>query len=318
MPFFSKKDKNSRLEATFPEPTNDEKVKKIQEENRAQQMAKQLSFNCQLAHGSPTVKISNFANVKELYSRIAEALQVPVSNVLYCTLNSPKVDMTKLLGGQIGLEDLIFAHCKGESKSVTLNKEADSLGLTITDNGNGLAFIKRVRDESVASKYTDVKVGDHVSAINETNVIGMRHFEVAKILRELPVGEDFILKLVEPMRGGFDGIAPRQSKGSSSKNSEIVGSGKATLRLRSKGPAVIEEVPSWEGKAVVKIDDLLESFLGIRDPELANTLLDLGKKLENPSDYAIAIDDQLGDFAFPDDFIFDIWGVITDAKAGRM
>lgn len=40
----------------------------------------------------------------------------------------------------------------------------------------------------------------------------------------------------------LDGIAPRQTKGSSSKNSEIVGSGKATLRLRSKGPAVVEEV----------------------------------------------------------------------------
>ena len=31
----------------------------------------------------------------------------------------------------------------------------------------------------------------------------MRHFEVAKLLRELPVGEDFIMKLTEPLRGGF-------------------------------------------------------------------------------------------------------------------
>lgn len=50
----------------------------------------------------------------------------------------------------------------------------------------------------------------------------------------------------------------------------------------------------------------------------ANTLIDLGKNLENPSDYALAVDSQLGDFAFPDDFIFDIWGAINDAKAGRI
>jgi len=111
--------------------------------------------------------------------------------------------MGKLLGGQIGLEDLIFVHCQGEGKIVSMNKEGDSLGLTITDNGNGHAFIKRVREESVASKYPDVKVGDHVALINDTDVVGMRHFEVAKMLRELPVGEDFTLKLIEPLRGGF-------------------------------------------------------------------------------------------------------------------
>ena len=33
----------------------------------------ELIFHCQLAHGSPTKDIKNFANVKELYGRIAEA-----------------------------------------------------------------------------------------------------------------------------------------------------------------------------------------------------------------------------------------------------
>jgi len=317
MPLFGKKEKVNRQDMLTAEPTAEEKVKQIQEENRAQQMAKQLSFSCQLAHGSPTAKISNFSNVKELYSRIADALKISITDILYCTLNSPKADMSKLLGGQIGLEDLIFAHCQGPSKTVAIKKEQDSLGLTITDNGNGYAFIKRVRDDSVASKYTEVKIGDHVAQINDVNVVGMRHFEVAKLLRELPVGEDFIMKLTEPLKGGFEAIAPRQSKGSSNKT-EDVGSGRATLRLRSKGPAVVEEVASWENTAIVKIDDLLEKFIGIRDPELANTLLDLGKTQDNPSDFALAVDQQLGDFEFPDDFIFDIWGAVNDAKAGRI
>ena len=111
--------------------------------------------------------------------------------------------MEKLLGGQIGLEDLIFAHCKGSSKSVTLLKDAPTLGLTITDNGNGFAFIKRVRKESVASRCANICVGDQIEEVNGENVVGARHFEVAKLLREINEGEEFSLKLCEPIRGGF-------------------------------------------------------------------------------------------------------------------
>lgn len=50
--------------------------------------------------------------------------------------------MDKLLGGQIGLEDFIFAHIKGRKKEVEVYKSEDALGLTITDNGAGYAFIK--------------------------------------------------------------------------------------------------------------------------------------------------------------------------------
>lgn len=50
--------------------------------------------------------------------------------------------MQKLLGGQIGLEDFIFAHVRGETKEVEVIKTEDALGLTITDNGAGYAFIK--------------------------------------------------------------------------------------------------------------------------------------------------------------------------------
>lgn len=69
---------------------------------------------------------------------------VPVlsGQILFCTLNSHKVDMQKLLGGQIGLEDFIFAHVRGETKEVEVTKTEDALGLTITDNGAGYAFIK--------------------------------------------------------------------------------------------------------------------------------------------------------------------------------
>ena len=35
------------------------------------------------------------------------------AQILFCTLNTHKIDMKRLLGGQIGLEDFIFAHRKG-------------------------------------------------------------------------------------------------------------------------------------------------------------------------------------------------------------
>lgn len=101
-----------------------------------------LVFHTQLAHGSPTGRIEGFTNVKELYSKIAEAFRLPVAEVMFCTLNTHKVDMDKLLGGQIGLEDFIFAHVKGQRKEVEVFKSEEALGLTITDNGAGYAFIK--------------------------------------------------------------------------------------------------------------------------------------------------------------------------------
>lgn len=70
---------------------------------------------------------------------------------MFCTLNTHKVDMDKLLGGQIGLEDFIFAHIKGQRKEIDVFKGEDALGLTITDNGAGYAFIK-VRSVIMAMK----------------------------------------------------------------------------------------------------------------------------------------------------------------------
>lgn len=50
--------------------------------------------------------------------------------------------MKCLLGGQLGLDDFIFVHVKGQPKVVDIDKVENALGLTITDNGAGLAFIK--------------------------------------------------------------------------------------------------------------------------------------------------------------------------------
>lgn len=78
--------------------------------------------------------------------------------ILFCTLNTHKVDMKKLLGGQIGLEDFIFAHRKGRPKEIEIVKTEDALGLTITDNGAGYAFIKRMKEGSIVSRIPHIEV----------------------------------------------------------------------------------------------------------------------------------------------------------------
>lgn len=212
--------------------------------------------------------------------------------------------MQKLLGGQIGLEDFIFAHVRGETKEVEVTKTEDALGLTITDNGAGYAFIKvnprglcwgwgspgdcgpagdtpctpvpgtrllpdpqhqsfpgstlalgippavgrferaslpdlatkghgttevavcgvgwglcltvplchvvvvslshrdpqRIKEGSIINRLQTVCVGDSIEAINDHTIVGCRHYEVARMLRELPRAQPFTLRLVQPKK----------------------------------------------------------------------------------------------------------------------
>uniref|UniRef100_A0A8C4XHU5 GIPC PDZ domain containing family, member 3 n=1 Tax=Erpetoichthys calabaricus TaxID=27687 RepID=A0A8C4XHU5_ERPCA len=261
-----------------------------------------LVFHTQLAHGSPTGRIEGFTNVKELYARIAEVFEISPAEILFCTLNSHKVDMQKLLGGQIGLEDFIFAHVRGQTKEVEVTKSEDALGLTITDNGAGYAFIKRIKEGSVIDRLKTVCVGDHIEAINDQSIVGCRHYEVAKMLKELPKGQPFTLRLVEPKKAFGD-----------DKNFHLHCSPNHFDFLLS-----FLQPNEFEERATKKVDDLLESYMGIRDIELASTIVEAGKDKKNPDDFAVALDSVLGDFAFPDVFLFDVWGAIGDVKTGRI
>jgi C-terminal processing protease CtpA/Prc len=119
--------------------------------------------------------------------------------------------MARLLGGQIGLDDFLFVHVKGHTKDVQVVKIDVALGLTITDNGAGYAFIKRIKEGSVVDKHPDVNVGDHVEAIDGKNMVGCRHFEVAKLLKELPQHSEFTMRLVEPKKAFGKGQLNRQT-----------------------------------------------------------------------------------------------------------
>ncbi|KAM6065973.1 PDZ domain-containing protein GIPC2 isoform 1-T1 [Chlamydotis macqueenii] len=232
--------------------------------------ASRLQFHTQLAHGSPTGRVEGFGSARELYARIAEAFRIHPAEIMFCTLNTHKADMDKLLGAQIGLEDFIFAHVKGQRKEVEILKTDDVLGLTITDNGTGCAFIKRIKEGSLMDQTKMISVGDHIETINGKNVSDCRHYEVAKMLKDLEKGQVFKLELIEPMKA-FEKLEPR-SQGGTLPQAKI-SRGRETLRLRTRGPATVEEMPTEvEEKAIKKVDELLETYMGIRDIELVDYL----------------------------------------------
>lgn len=102
-----------------------------------------------------------------------------------------------MLGNYLSLGDLIVVHMCGESKDLRIKKTQEYLGLTITDNGNGRAFVKKVnsKEDSIGEI---IKPGDHIAAINNESTIGMQHYQVAKAIREVPESNFFTLHLIEP------------------------------------------------------------------------------------------------------------------------
>ncbi|KAI6072189.1 PDZ domain-containing protein GIPC3 [Aix galericulata] len=345
---------------------------------RPPRLRPRLVFRTQLAHGSPTGRIEGFTNVKELYGKIAEVFSISPTEILFCTLNTHKVDMQKLLGGQIGLEDFIFAHVRGETKEVEVTKTEDALGLTITDNGAGYAFIKRIKEGSIINRIQAVCVGDSIEAINDHTIVGCRHYEVARMLRELPRAQPFTLRLVQPKKafgergGGLLCLgtpgkgrpdpscnargpcahpmvpwgcrrlrlccgtqnrvlgscslpqgpphcwAPRTRSSSKSPAEGRVASGKETLRLRAQGPATLQEGPSaTEEEAARRVDDLLESYMGIRDSELAATMVEMARQSPGTTALAHGLDSVLGEFAFPPEFVAEVWAAVCSTGGAQ-
>ncbi|PAA78709.1 hypothetical protein BOX15_Mlig009146g5 [Macrostomum lignano] len=284
------------------------------------------NFHCQLAHGSPTGIISGFTNVKELYAKIAECYNIESSDIIFCTLNTHKIEMEHLLGGQIGLDDFLFAHIKGQKKEIEVEKSEDALGLTITDNGAGYAFIKRIKAGSIIDRIDHIQPGDHIEKIDGENFVGKRHFDVAKRLKEIPRGTTFVLRLVSPEKSPYANLNPRSgSRGhpaGGGGGGGGLGSGKKTIRLKARGGGGgggEEDAPDQAAAAAIEaINRLIEGLLGISDAELAQSIWEIGQAAGNPHEFALMVDRDLGEFAFPDGLVFDFWGAVSDAKAGRI
>lgn len=58
------------------------------------------------------------------------------------------------------------------------------------------------------------------------------------MLKDIPTGSTFTIRLVEPMKSGFYDIGPRT--GSKGSKKQGYGTGKETLRFKANGNTVIE------------------------------------------------------------------------------
>lgn len=57
-------------------------------------------------------------------------------------------------------------------------------------------------------------MGDHIASINGNDLTGCRHFEVARMLKEIPIGAEFTLTVVEPKKAfGEESAGCREGRG---------------------------------------------------------------------------------------------------------
>lgn len=59
---------------------------------------------------------------------------------------------------------------------------------------------QRIKEGSIINRIQAVCVGDSIEAINDHTIVGCRHYEVARMLRELPRAQPFTLRLVQPKK----------------------------------------------------------------------------------------------------------------------
>jgi len=66
-----------------------------------------------------------------------------------------------------------------------------------------MCVYQAIREGSLMSGIEGIHVGDHIEKVNDASMVGCRHFEVAKMLKDIKRGDQFSLRLIEPIKSGF-------------------------------------------------------------------------------------------------------------------
>lgn len=233
--------------------------------------------------------------------------------------------MNSLLGNYLSIGDLIVVHMCGQTKILSFKKKSEFLGLTITDNGFGRAFVKRVNSQD-SELMQSIKPGQHIMALNSQSTVGLRHFEVARALREVPVQSEYTLQLMEPLfspenqednermstlehNGMFDdtektlktnfgdNYSPKtdaedqqQFVGShliDSLSDDLINSSLPIDRLLRNTGSLTKEQTSYKF-IIEEINSTLESFLGINDTTLAIQIYRVARENRDSFDNFVA------------------------------
>ncbi|OON19572.1 hypothetical protein X801_04559, partial [Opisthorchis viverrini] len=270
-------------------------------------------FYCQLAHGSPTGIIEGFRTVRELHAKIAECFDLDVSDIMYCTLNTHKVDVDKVIGHEIGINDFLFAHVRGQPKEITIRKESDSFGMTVSDTGCGVVFIKRIQPGGQMAHKSDccggmILVGDQIERINNISFIGRRHYEVAAYMRSIPVGNNYVLRIVSPLKSPIYALNSRYS---SNCYANYFGSGKRTIRLHTNGGIREHMVIGQELENIQRVNSLLGYTLGFEDDRLACLIYTTAIQSETPRALADALCQEQLMFSIPSGVLYEAWNLVN-------
>ncbi|CAJ0943441.1 unnamed protein product, partial [Mesorhabditis belari] len=286
-------------------------------------------FMVQLAQGSKTHTITDVRSTNQLYEKVVECFpEVALDDILYLTVGTYKPDMTAVVAGQLNFGDLIFVHLKGEKRVVELLKTERLMGMTISDNGAGKCFVKKLKPGSTAEKARPaIDDGMHIEKVNDTSVVGMRHYQVANLLREIPIGHTVKLRLISPLQSGFSMLGAR-SQAASSKPKKELENGGMTLRFKANGNAVVQQIPDPtkaqedEGEVpagvVAAINRLFEEYIGFSDEELSRNVCEIAATCTSPFDMVKKLkESEISVFSFPDELVFDMFGLYSDLKSGR-
>jgi len=86
---------------------------------------------------------------------------------------------------------------ESRNKQVLIVKTENILGITVSDNASGRVYIRRIRPNTICAQLEDqIQVGDLIEKVNGESMIGKRHFQVARLLRSIPIGRIITLELV--------------------------------------------------------------------------------------------------------------------------
>lgn len=256
--------------------------------------------------------------------------------------------MDALLGNYLSLGDMINVHMCGDQKDLSLKKSREYLGLTITDNGNGRAFVKKIQSEDGSIEKL-IEPGDHIAAINSESTVGMRHDEVARTIRELPLDVNFTMQLISPKRPeSLSDLKRLNELGNqislldisrqeqhdtrydtidslTSTYEDLINSSLPIDRLLSKTTTSPTQKTSDSNIAIQdsykftieKINSILESFLGINDNLLAIRIYRLAKESQNSFDrFRDAMgSSELSEFDFNEEMKTLLWNCASSSVA---
>jgi len=135
-----------------------------------------MNVFCELAHGSPIRRVSGFKHPKEFYQKIAECFDISVQDILFCTLNTRDVDMSRLLRNKPSHGDFIYVHLKG--RSLTTEILCKDLGSLTLIAGTYFIYTKAPAREGATSRNSTIEEGDHIQMINGESLEGRKAVEV--------------------------------------------------------------------------------------------------------------------------------------------